>query len=356
MKKNIHKNIRNLRKEKGYSQEKLAEYADVSTGAVSKWESGETTPDITNLIKLAQIFGVSVDFLIGYVLEPNGTYYFLRTIKEALKNKDFIDKQDIIKNGLKYYPNNLEIIYRSALFYIYFGIYEEQNEEIKKGIELLYKSLYLLDYSENFKVSKQQIIVELANAYSSINEVDKSISLLKDNNDDNVHDILIGVYLSLRNNTSYEALEYLSRSYIKNITDTMIIIDGVVETLKKLKNYKEAYNLLLWYEKFIDSIKSEDDKFFKSIKIITIANQAIVRLALHSNYDSNTSEKLIKKCKDLYNESVSTYGNETSFKYYFGNEPIDIFGDDDLNMQIKRIELEGYTDEFRKTWKSIHKN
>lgn len=40
MNKKLRKNIKKLRIEKEYSQEKLAEYADVSTGAVSKWESG----------------------------------------------------------------------------------------------------------------------------------------------------------------------------------------------------------------------------------------------------------------------------------------------------------------------------
>lgn len=356
MNKKLRKNIKKLRIEKEYSQEKLAEYADVSTGAVSKWESGETTPDINNLIKLARIFGVSIDFLIGYELQSKGIYYFLRTIKAALNNKEFISYEETVNNGLKFYPNNLKIIYRSALFYIYFGIYEEQNKKVKKGIELLYKSLDLLEYNDNFEVSKQQIIIELANAYSSINQMNKSISLLKENNEDNQHDILIGVYLSMKKHTSFEALEYLSKSYIKNITDTLVIIDGTINTLKNLKKYKDAYNLLIWYEKFIDSIKSENDTFFDNIKIIIIANQAILRLALSSNYDSNTTQHLIKKCKELYNDNLSSHGTEKSFKYYFGNDSIDIYGDNDLNMQINRIELEGFTEKFRNIWGLIFEN
>ena len=52
-----------LRKKAGYSQEKLAELMDVSRQAVTKWESGKANPDTENLIRLAEIFGVSLDEL-----------------------------------------------------------------------------------------------------------------------------------------------------------------------------------------------------------------------------------------------------------------------------------------------------
>ena len=52
-----------LRKNAGYSQEKLAELMDVSRQAVTKWESGKANPDTENLIRLAGIFGVSLDEL-----------------------------------------------------------------------------------------------------------------------------------------------------------------------------------------------------------------------------------------------------------------------------------------------------
>lgn len=53
-----------LRKAKGLSQEELAEQLGVSRQAVSRWELGNTLPDITNLVQLCELFGVSADFLI----------------------------------------------------------------------------------------------------------------------------------------------------------------------------------------------------------------------------------------------------------------------------------------------------
>lgn len=53
-----------LRREKGWSQETLAEYLDVSRQAVGKWESGRALPDVPKLVQMADIFGVSLDTLL----------------------------------------------------------------------------------------------------------------------------------------------------------------------------------------------------------------------------------------------------------------------------------------------------
>ena len=57
--------ISDLRKKNGISQEKLAELLGISRQAVTKWESGKGNPDTENLIRLSEIFGVSLDELCG---------------------------------------------------------------------------------------------------------------------------------------------------------------------------------------------------------------------------------------------------------------------------------------------------
>ena len=59
----IGKKIMNLRKKNGLSQEELAEKIDVARQTISKWELGETSPDIKQAKKLARIFKVSLDEL-----------------------------------------------------------------------------------------------------------------------------------------------------------------------------------------------------------------------------------------------------------------------------------------------------
>lgn len=57
--------LQQLRKERGYSQEQLAELTEVSRQAVSKWETGETQPEMAKLLLLGKVFGVSLDELCG---------------------------------------------------------------------------------------------------------------------------------------------------------------------------------------------------------------------------------------------------------------------------------------------------
>ncbi len=54
-----------LREKVGFSQEKLAQQLGVSRQAVSKWETGQSTPDVDKLVALSRLYGVSVDGLLG---------------------------------------------------------------------------------------------------------------------------------------------------------------------------------------------------------------------------------------------------------------------------------------------------
>ena len=65
MKLKIAENIRKLRHNLNLSQEQLAERLGVRFQAVSKWERGETYPDIELLLSIASFFGISVDELLG---------------------------------------------------------------------------------------------------------------------------------------------------------------------------------------------------------------------------------------------------------------------------------------------------
>lgn len=68
--------IKELRKERGMTQKELSEKMQVSFQTISKWENGVNLPDITHIPRLAEIFGVSADVILG--LEPMEKRYELR--------------------------------------------------------------------------------------------------------------------------------------------------------------------------------------------------------------------------------------------------------------------------------------
>lgn len=59
--------LKELRQEKGLSQEQLAKATGFSNSAISYWETGERIPNALAIITLAKFFGVSTDYLLGCV-------------------------------------------------------------------------------------------------------------------------------------------------------------------------------------------------------------------------------------------------------------------------------------------------
>ncbi|MGT2820286.1 helix-turn-helix domain-containing protein [Streptococcus intermedius] len=66
----ISETIALLRKKSGYSQEKLAEKVGVSRQTLSKWELGDSLPDIISSSRLAEIFDISLDELVNGDVSP----------------------------------------------------------------------------------------------------------------------------------------------------------------------------------------------------------------------------------------------------------------------------------------------
>ena len=61
--------LRELRISRGISQKDLAKYFGMSSGNLCDWEKGRSEPDIAGLIRLANFFGESIDYLVGRVDE-----------------------------------------------------------------------------------------------------------------------------------------------------------------------------------------------------------------------------------------------------------------------------------------------
>ena len=109
---NIGKNIKRLRLAKNITQEQLSEAMNVSCAAVSKWERGDTYPDITLLQPLAYYFGVSLDELMGYDHEE-----IQARIDEVIENyrnswnSDYVRSREIIVDAYRNYPNDYRVMH-----------------------------------------------------------------------------------------------------------------------------------------------------------------------------------------------------------------------------------------------------
>lgn len=107
--------IKKLRKERGFTQEELAEQIGVTYQAVSKWENDLGMPDISQIVPLASVFNVSTDVLFG-IDRTTETEEALKIVSIADDIKEYgcldtyLNSYDILLDGLKKYPNNLMIM------------------------------------------------------------------------------------------------------------------------------------------------------------------------------------------------------------------------------------------------------
>lgn len=100
--------LKTMRKTKDMTQEQLAEYMGVSPQAVSRWETGATSPDISALPQLAGLFGISIDELLGYD-EAERQKEISKVIADAEEqiNKNITEKPIAeLRKALNRYPNN----------------------------------------------------------------------------------------------------------------------------------------------------------------------------------------------------------------------------------------------------------
>lgn len=74
-----------LRKQYNYTQEKLSEEIGVSRQAISRWESGDSTPEMVYLIALCKVFNVMADYLINDDIEKEEEVPIIRKKDEEIK-------------------------------------------------------------------------------------------------------------------------------------------------------------------------------------------------------------------------------------------------------------------------------
>ncbi len=111
---NIGYNIRRLRNKNGMTQEQLASRMGVTSAAVSKWESGQSLPDITMVMPLSALFEVTTDELMGYdaaVAEAEVDAVLERYNK--LEQTGYYDEADaLIRQARADYPSDYRVINR----------------------------------------------------------------------------------------------------------------------------------------------------------------------------------------------------------------------------------------------------
>lgn len=224
MKLTLSENIRAFRKERNMTQEKLAEALGVTVGAVHKWETGLSQPELNMLVQIADFFDTSVDLLLGYRLKDNHISSLLGRFTDLLNAHDTAVLTEIEKALVKY-PNSFVVVYTGGKVMLAFGAEDRDPSKLHRALELLERSILLLSQNTDPHINEASIVGDLGTAYFLLGEYEKSIDILKKHNANAVYSSQIGIYLSVYMKRPEEAVPFLSDSLLGGV---IYIISAVI--------------------------------------------------------------------------------------------------------------------------------
>ncbi len=117
----IAQTIKRLRKENNLSQENLAELLGITPAAVSKWETGVTMPDLSQIIPLTNIFHVTADELLGVTSRDEKTEIkqiltSIYQLEDVYPPEEGIHIVNAYRDALKRYPQNTDLLSEALAF------------------------------------------------------------------------------------------------------------------------------------------------------------------------------------------------------------------------------------------------
>ena len=320
--------IASLRKEKNLTQYELADLLHISREAISKWENGRSCPDPQVLIKLSEIFNVTInELLYGEKSTKDNTqkindislelykdknkkrkiikgliicltililsflsYYFITTYN-SLKVYFITDDNDIINNGILVMTNEE----------LYFNIGDITTNEPIKSLELFYKNKENKDVVIS-KANTQKIIFSDKSGYNQYFDFD------------NINYIIKNLYLTINYENNNETIKL---KIFKSFSNDYIISDKttpITDSKNEQLDYSKYDNKIK--EKFncTDSICTLSNKDYNLIYLLDShllmidfnnANEKIVYIPTYQEltYENTTDDKVIDKFTYNFNDN-----------------------------------------------------
>lgn len=131
-------NLRKQRMSKGLTQEDVAGYLNITPQSVSKWERGETYPDITLLPALANIFETSIDLLVGMdtIRATEAKHNIHKKANELMRRNRLDSAEQVYRDALLIYPNESGMMLGLASVLALKEECEKAVDWIEKGLSL----------------------------------------------------------------------------------------------------------------------------------------------------------------------------------------------------------------------------
>ena len=339
MQHSIGKTIKDLRKSRGLTQEELAEKIGVTAQAVSKWENESGMPDLSQIVPLAQVFGVSTDTLLGTgdIKKNDDVSEILRRAQSKitfpLTIECLTDKYNVLLEGLKVYPNNFTLILQCmeieiSLAYPENPTYDEKNAKaLYESCEKHANTIFSYDDNVNRILRARMIMLMLHCANGNFAEARRQAEKFPTRVDFNIHK-MYSIHAHWQKDYKAEITSY--HFYMMNVL--WAFMQGAIFLAKAYDTVEEPQKAMDIYERLIgildvvfkDEIKMPfhhveggDIYVLLAEKAMQMGNSALAMDSLEKaiNYDIKEKEELIASGFKIESPLLSTVGGRLGDRF-----------------------------------------
>ncbi len=296
METNIAENIRVYRKQRGLTQEQLAEVLGVSVGAVYKWESRSSLPELRLILEMADFFDVSVDALLGYQMKDNRLNAAVERLWKAGGSRDY-DALTEAEKAIRKYPNSFDTVFAGAFLYYTFGAETKKEPWLRRAIELLDSARLLVAQCTDSRLNESYLCGMMAEMYEMLGETDKALELLKAHNPGAIFDDRIGIMLLSHGGDPEEANDYLEDGFLRTIGSLIQTVIGYAMLFDVRNENASGMEMMRWIIPTLEGLKKTDGPGF--LDKMTAVFGAFLAVFQYNSGDRKGAEDSLRKAKPL---------------------------------------------------------
>lgn len=353
----IGETIKKLRKERDLTQEMLANFLNVSYQSVSKWERGESYPDITLIPAIASFFGVTTDTILGIrMLEQENKIKNYLERYNALPHTDqgYDEARQLMKQAITEFPGDYRLLscYLSALV-CYNDDEHEQLISVKPEAERIYGMIQNYCTNDSIRAMAKSSMCSYLQSLSKIEGSGVDISAI---------DPILAEMPVMRNSRDFKAMmlyphgsEKRNMACAKGLSEMLQLLGEIINR-KASKILERDPDVIEAYLNFVNTVMPDGD--YGQSYYLVIFNFGYLGVIKHHNGDDEGALECFRKEAELAlkYEAMPDITTHTSYLVEgleFNKANAFAGGYDSIAQAIKRALLDNnaypLSDEFRST-------
>lgn len=299
------------------TQEQLAEAMNVSAAAVSKWENGQSVPDIAVLTALADYYEVSLDALVGYNVQSRRREDSVERIRLLTRQKKYQEAIAEAKEALRRYPNHFGVVYFSGRMYGFYGMEHGEQEALRTAIGLMERAMALIGQNDDPTLRVENLWTNMGMYYASLDEREHAIRCYEAGNIAGVNDVAIASSRAALGQYA-EALPKLSQGLLGSLTRLFNAGTGMIRCLLATGEVLEAEALTAWVLQALEGMEAAEGSYVLKLRTLVYGWSAAVMLRLGRALDAREQLRQAVRCARQFDASPD-YSLQ-GFRFYRGED------------------------------------